>query len=88
MKKFIAILIALFVFASIVPAQNMGSNKVVVAYVILYADNQTDLQQKVQNYLNLGTGWQPWGTMVLSQAYCAVTKGKLSQVMVQYKESE
>lgn len=87
MKKFFAIILVLFIIVSIIPAQNVGSDKVIIAYIILYANNQRDLQQKVQNYLNLGTGWQPWGTVVLSRGkWAGDTNGSLSQVMVQYKK--
>lgn len=87
MKKFFAIILVLFIIVSIIPAQNIGSDKVIIAYIILYANTQTELQQKVQNYLNLGTGWQPWGTVAMTRGYYASdTDGNLSQVMVQYKK--
>ena len=85
MKKIIAIFLALVVLISFVPAQSMGSDKTIVAYVVIYANKQSDLQQKVQYYLNLKTGWQLWGTIVLTQGHYTYTEGSLSQVLVQYK---
>ena len=52
MKKLIFLIIVLFVFTSTISAQNFANDKVVVAYIILYANSQADLQKQVQNYLN------------------------------------
>jgi len=87
MKKIFVIFLVLFVVISMLPAQNVGSNKTVIAYIIVYAETQAELQRKVQNYLILGIGWQPWGIIVLTTGYNIAYSGRnFSQVLVQYKE--
>lgn len=87
MKKIFVIFIVLFVVISMLPAQNVGSNNTVIAYIIVSAETQAELQRKVQNYLILGIGWQPWGTIVLTKGYgVGYSEGTFAQVLVQYKE--
>ncbi len=85
MKKFVAIFLALAFLVSFIPAQSVGNDKVIVAYVIVYANKQSELQQKVQRFLDMRAGWQLWGTIVLTQGYNTYVEGCLSQVLVQYK---
>ena len=85
MKRFIGILLILVVLLSLLPAQNVGSDKLIIDYIILYADTQVELSTKVQTYLNLKTGWQPWGTIVVTTGYNITSGWNFSQVMVQYR---
>lgn len=87
MKKIFTIIIVMVFLSSIAFAQNVGSNKTVIAYIIVSAETQAELQRKVQNYLILGIGWQPWGTIVLTKGYgVGYSEGTFAQVLVQYKE--